>query len=111
MQEKSIRAVEFRRYQRIVVPEGAGIRASGHEGGHEVEGIATVISLGGMFCRTKNRLPPGTVLTLRLTCAAGSFEAECAVRHSNEQGMGIEFTGLTTENRRTLENLLVQLQT
>ena len=63
-----------------------------------------------MFCRTKDNLALGTVLTLQLACATVSFAAECAVRHSNEQGMGIEFTGLTPENRRTLENLLVQLQ-
>lgn len=93
------------------MPEGVGIRVSGSKCGQMVEGIATVIGLGGMFCRTKDKLPPGTALTLHLTCAAAAFEAECSVRHANEQGMGVEFTGLTPENKQTLEQLLLQLQT
>ena len=111
MHEKSVRTVELRRYQRIVVPEGLGIRVSGCEGGKAVDGIATVIGLGGMFCRTQDKLPPGTALTLRLTCADTSFETKCSVRHANEQGMGVEFTGFTPENKQRLENLLIQFQT
>jgi len=75
-----------------------------------VEGIATVIGLGGMFCRANDRLPPGTSLILRMSCAAVSFDAECSVCHANEQGMGIEFTRLTQEDNQQLDELLLQSQ-
>jgi len=110
LSENSARTVELRRFQRIVVPDGAGIRVSGREGERSIDGIATVIGLGGMFCRAQEKLPPGTVLTLRLTCADTAFEAECSVRHANDQGMGIEFTRLTPENKQALESLLLELQ-
>ena len=110
MHDTATRKTEQRRYQRIVVPEGIGIPVSGFEGGRAIEGIATVIGLGGMFCRCPEKRPPGTRLALRLTCALGSFEVECNVRHANEQGMGIEFSGFTSENKQALENLLLQLQ-
>lgn len=110
MNGKSVRTVELRRYQRIAVPGGFGIRVSGRKNGTAVEGIATVIGLGGMFCRTQDRLPPGTNLILQMTCAAASFEAECSVRHANEQGMGIEFTYFSPEDKQKLESLLLQLQ-
>lgn len=110
MPDTPIRTIEQRRYQRIAVPQGVGIRVSGREGGKVVEGLATVIGPGGMFCRTKDILPPGTVIKLRLTCAAASFEVECSVRHANEHGLGIEFTGLTPENKHALEGILLQLR-
>lgn len=110
MQETSIRTVDLRRYQRMVVPEGVGIRVSGREGGRAFEGTVTVIGLGGMFCRANDKRPYGTALTLLLTCPVASLQVEGTVRHSNEQGMGIEFTGLTRENRQKLEKLLHQLQ-
>jgi len=108
--EKSVKTVESRRYQRMVVPEGFGIRVSGRENGNVLEGIASVIGLGGMFCRTNDRLSPGTNLILRMTWAASSFEAECSVRHANEQGMGIEFLHFRPEDRQKLERLLFRLQ-
>lgn len=92
------------------MPEGVGIRVSGQDGGRAFEGIATVIGLGGMFCRTQNKIPTGTVLDLLLTYAADSFKVQCTVRHANEQGMGIEFTGFTPEDKQKLEKILLRLQ-
>lgn len=108
--ETFVKRVDLRRHQRILVPEGVGIRVAGRAGGPALEGIATVIGLGGMFCRSKDKQPPGTVITLHFTCPAVTFELECTVRHVNEQGMGIEFTDFTPENRQRLEALLLQLQ-
>jgi len=100
----------MRRHQRIVVPGALPIRVTRAGDGSRVEGVATVIGVGGMFCRTKNNLAPGTVLPLALTCGSNSVAVECAVRHVNENGMGIEFTGLTPENEQKLNQLLLQLR-
>jgi hypothetical protein len=110
MYEASVNTVDLRRYQRIVVPEGVGIRVSGRTGGSALTGIVSVIGLGGMFCRTTETQPPGTVMTLLLACPGLSLEIDCTIRHVNEYGMGIEFTGFTPENRLELAKLLLQLR-
>ena len=99
----------MRRHQRVVVPGALPIRVTRDGNGPRLEGVATVIGVGGMFCRTKDTLAPGTVLPLALTCGSNSVAVECGVRHVNENGMGIEFTGLTPENEQKLKELLLQL--
>jgi hypothetical protein len=84
---------------------------SGGADGEHVEGVATVIGFGGMFLRSKTRLPPGSSLPLKISCSAVSFQAECNVRHFNEAGMGVEYTALTPENEEKLKAFLHQLQT
>lgn len=69
-----------------------------------------MIGLGGIFCRSKHREQPGTVLPLRLKCPTTLIECEGTVRHLNDQGMGIEFTRFTAENKQKLEALLRELQ-
>ena len=101
----------MRRHERIVVPGALPIRVTRGGNGPHVEGVATVIGTGGMFWRTKDTQPPGTVLPLVLTCGSNSVEVECSVRHINENGMGIEFTGFTPENEQKLKKLLLQLRT
>jgi c-di-GMP-binding flagellar brake protein YcgR len=105
-----IKAIDSRRYQRIVVPDDAAIHVSSLGDRKPIQGIATVIGLGGMFCRSKDRRPPGTVLPLVLKCPTGAIECEGTVRHFNEQGMGIEFTRFTPENKQKLEDLIRELQ-
>ena len=101
----------MRCHERIVVPGALPIRVTRSGNGPRIEGIATVIGVGGMFCRTKETQPPGTVLPLTLTCGSNSVEVECSVRHVNENGMGVEFTSLTPENEQKLRELLLQLHT
>jgi len=69
-----------------------------------------VIGIGGMFCRTKDTCPPGTILPLAIKCGSNSVDVECSVRHVNENGMGIEFTRLSPENEQKLKKFLVQLR-
>ena len=110
MVQTSSNGADLRRYQRIAVPGDAGIRVLGRPPGPDVEGNATVISLNGMFCRTHARLAAGTVLNLVLQSPAVSVELQGTVRHANEQGVGIEFTGCTEENRQRLKDLLLRLR-
>jgi hypothetical protein len=102
--------VDLRRHQRILVPGAVEIRVAGNGGGPGLEGVATVIGLGGMFVRTKSPQPPGTTLKLALTCLLTSVELECSVRHVAENGCGIEFTAMTPENEEKLRGLLLQLR-
>jgi len=108
--QTSSNGVDLRRYQRIAVPGDAGIRVFGRPPGPDVEGNVTVISVNGMFCRTHANVAVGTVLELVLQSPAVSVELQGTVRHANEQGMGIEFTGCTEENKRRLEDLLLRLR-
>jgi PilZ domain-containing protein len=109
VEETIAKRVELRRHQRTVVPEGVAIRVSRGDGGPPVEGVATVIGLGGMFCRTKNTLAVGTELMLTLTCPIVSFNSRARIRHVNDRGMGIEFTELSPEDKQNLEQLLLDL--
>jgi c-di-GMP-binding flagellar brake protein YcgR len=104
------KTLDSRRYQRIMVPEDAAIHVSARNGGATIEGVATVIGLGGIFLRCQDGKPPGTVLPLVLNCPTGLIECQGTVRHFNEQGMGIEFTCFTPENKQKLEALLQELQ-
>lgn len=99
---------ELRRHQRILVPEGHRIRCQGVD--PKVEGIVTVIGLGGMFIRTRNSQPYGAVLNLRLQDELSAFDAQCAVRNVAENGLGVEFTSLSPADEQKLKNLLRQLR-
>jgi hypothetical protein len=101
---------EMRRHQRVLVPGAVEIRVAGNGVGPQFEGVATVIGLGGLFVRTKTPPQPGSILKLTLACPSISIESECTVRHVTDNGMGIEFTGITPENEEKLKNLLHQLR-
>ncbi len=100
---------EFRRHQRILVPRALELRVAGSSGANGVTGVATVIGLGGMFVRTTARPPEGAVLQLALQCPFASLESACTVRYVGDNGVGIEFTGMSAENEEKLKALLVRL--
>jgi PilZ domain-containing protein len=108
---QTIAKSEVRRHRRFRVPEQLVIRVSSNGAETHVEGVVTVIGLGGMFVRTKAPLSPGSMLTLGMTCPAVSFEAQCSVRHVYEAGMGVEYTALTPENEARLKDFVIELQT
>jgi c-di-GMP-binding flagellar brake protein YcgR len=108
---QTIASSEMRCHRRFRVSEQLEIRVSSNGDEAHVEGVATVIGLGGMFVRTNAPLPPGSMLTLAMTCPAVSFEANCSIRHVNEAGMGVEYTALTPENEAKLKDFVIELQT
>ncbi|HEX5422989.1 MAG TPA: PilZ domain-containing protein [Candidatus Acidoferrales bacterium] len=101
---------DLRRHQRILVPSGHAMRVHAKNGGAPFEGMVTVIGLGGMFIRTENPEPPGTVLALRLDDPVAAFDSECTVRHVAENGMGVEITSISPHDEQRLRFLLGQLK-
>jgi hypothetical protein len=109
MPTKSIPAKpDLRRHQRILIPAGRAIRVAGAPlaGRPGLEGVVTVIGLGGMFFRSVQSHPAGTVLRLQLADTVFPFEFECTVRNVAPNGLGVEFTGITRENEQKLKALL-----
>jgi hypothetical protein len=100
----------LRRHERVLVPDAVDTHVTGNEGTAPLEGVATVIGIGGMFVRTKAARPCGTVLSLVLTARAISIAAEGTVRNVAENGIGVEFTALTPENEQELKKFLLQLR-
>jgi hypothetical protein len=101
---------DLRRHERILVPGGQAIRAVGNRDAPPLEGIVTVIGLGGMFIRTSGLYPAGSLLNIVLTCSSLSFESVCIVRNSVPNGIGVELTEVTPENEQKLKTLLIQLK-
>lgn len=84
--------------------------ASDGGGGPKLEGVVTVIGLGGTFIRTSKGQPFGTVLKLKVDDPAASFEAEFTVRHVADNGIGVEITKISPENEQKLKMLLLRLK-
>lgn len=104
------REIDLRRHQRILVPEGRKIRAESRGGAPHLEGIVSVIGLGGIFVRTRTSEPRGTILHLRLTDPLVTFESDCIVRSIADNGMGLEFTGIALSEDQKLRFLLRQMK-
>jgi hypothetical protein len=101
---------DLRRHQRILIPQSVKIRVEAKEAGTHIDGLATVIGLGGMFVRTEDVPEPGSVLKLGLTGPSVSFESECTVRHVAETGIGVEFTRIEPQDEEKLKALLLRLK-
>lgn len=103
---------DMRRHQRILVPAGHLIPAAGSAsaGRSSFEGVVTVIGVGGLFFRTSQSAPAGTVLHLVLTDKRFTLEFDCTVRNIAPNGLGVEFTGITHENEQKLKSLLGALK-
>ena len=99
-----------RRHQRILVPPERGLHALANGGAPHLEGVVTVIGLGGMFIRTSRAVPCGAMLNVKITHAFGALETNCIVRDVAETGLGVEFAALTPENESRLRDLLSYLK-
>ena len=98
----------MRRHERLLIPDGRNVEAKC--GRPALSGLVSVIGLGGMFIRTKDSQPYGTVLPMQLADPLVTFEAECTVRNVAENGLGVEITGITAENEQKLKTLLLHLK-
>ena len=73
----------------------------------------TNISRSGVFIRSKNPLPIGTVVNLKFTVIMDEIESiegmgEVVRIEQNPSGMGVVFTELTTYSKNLLETLLTK---
>ena len=79
--------------------------------GEDVTGVAGTkdISPGGLYMNTKTEIPEGALLTLRLPLAGRDVVCNAEVIYSNPgRGVGVNFQGLTEEDRAILENELAK---
>jgi hypothetical protein len=104
------REIDLRHHQRILVPASRKIRAESQGGSRRLEGIVSVIGLGGIFVRTRSSEPTGAVLRLKLTDPLVSFESDCTVRSVAQNGMGFEFTAMAPSDEQKLKFLLRQMK-
>lgn len=65
------------------------------------------ISVGGLYMNTRQELPEGGLLTLRLPFAEGDVVVNAEVVYSNPgRGVGVRFHGLSDSSRGIIERAL-----
>jgi PilZ domain len=105
---------DLRRHHRVLIHNARTIRVAAVPASHTppsaLQGVVTILGLGGMFIRTRSLHPLGTVLHLRLVDAIATFDSECTVRTVAPNGLGVEFTRITPENEMKLKALLSALK-
>ena len=77
--------------------------------GADLTGVAGTkdISPGGLYMNTQAELPEGAVLTLRIPLAGRDIVCNGEVVYSNPgRGVGVNFQGLSEEDRAHLESAL-----
>ncbi|MCU1340735.1 MAG: hypothetical protein JWN92_158 [Candidatus Acidoferrum typicum] len=94
-----------RRYTRVELPNGMLV-AWEHYGIRKVSRVQ-VLALGGLFIATPAPPPVGDVIQLIFEVPGGDVRARAMIRDSQPgKGMGIEFTGMNTEARARLNQLM-----
>jgi hypothetical protein len=77
--------------------------------GDDLTGVASTkdISPGGLYMNTRAEIPEGAVLTLRVPLAGRDLVCNGEVVYSNPgRGVGINFQGLSDEDRAHIEATL-----
>ena len=77
--------------------------------GADLTGVASTqdISPGGLYMNTQAEIPEGSLLTLRLPLAGHDLVCNGEVVYSNPgRGVGVNFQGLSDEDRALLERTL-----
>jgi hypothetical protein len=77
--------------------------------GSDLTGVAGTkdISPGGLYMNTQAEIPEGSVLTLRIPLAGRDIVCNGEVVYSNPgRGVGVNFEGMSDEDRALLERTL-----
>lgn len=98
----------YRRYQRFVVPEDR--LASCEAVGRALDGKVAIVGLGGIFIRTRETWPPGTLLKVSILCDGDLVEAKCVVRRQEPDGLGAEFVKLRGKHEERLKKFMASLK-
>ena len=94
-----------RRYSRVICPKE--ILSAWQGGGKKLVSFVGNLSLGGVYLRTPEPLPPGATLQLLLDLPAGQVRARAIVQWSREKkGMGAKFIAMQHEDRGRLSRWL-----
>src|SRR5262245_25969635 len=97
-----------RRYARLVLPEGmlVGWQATGKR----TVSVLTTLGMGGLFISAQQPAAVGEILKLLIDTPDGEIRALAAVRDSEPgKGMGVEFTGMDSQARSRLQQLVKRL--
>ena len=69
------------------------------------------ISMGGLFIKTPQPRPSGTITRLDFLVAEGQIRADAVVRHARAgAGLGLKFTALAEQDRPKLAALINRLR-
>jgi len=95
---------DYRRYERVVIPEDKLLACEGLE--RALDGLVSIVGLGGMFIRTRESYPVGTVVGVRIRGDGEVVETECVVRDVEPGGLGVEFVRLRGQHEETLKKIV-----
>ena len=98
----------YRHYERVRVPEDKLIPCEGV--GRPLRGHVSVVGLGGLYIRTRESYPVGTVFDVRLGEGEAVAEASCVVRSVDPGGLGVEFVKLRGKHEETLKKIIARLK-
>ena len=79
--------------------------------GADMTGVASTkdISPGGLYMNTKDELPEGALLTLRIPFEEGDTVVNAEVVYSNPgRGVGVRFQGLSEADRARMQRALAE---
>jgi len=97
-----------RRYPRIQTPKGIWVAWQGDNIKQSVSRVSD-LNLGGLFISTPAPAPLGTVLTVLLSVPEGEIRGRSTVRSVSADGMGVEFTEISTADQTRLQALVARL--
>lgn len=99
---------DYRYYERVLVPEHYPVQCEGM--GIALEGKVSVLSLGGMYIRTRESHPEGSAFGVRMRATGEVVETVCVVRRREPGGLGVEFMRLRGEQEKSLRRILARLK-
>jgi PilZ domain len=97
-----------RRYARIATPKGIWVAWQTPD----AQGVSRVrdLNVGGLFIATPTPAPVGATLSLLFSVPEGEIRSRSRVRNVKPgEGMGVEFTDMTLQDRTRLETLIMRL--
>jgi len=99
-----------RRYPRVKVPKNALV--AWKNGSQKFVSPVENLALGGLFIRTKNPLPVGTMLQMMFNAPQGQVRVRAVVRNVKAgEGMGVAIVSMEQEDRGRVDQWLKQLAT
>lgn len=99
---------EYRNYRRVLVPEHYPVHCEGV--GITLNGQVAVLSMGGMYIRTRESHPEGSSFGMRIRANSDVVETVCVVRRREPGGLGVEFMTLRGQNEESLKRILARLK-
>jgi hypothetical protein len=99
---------ELRNYERTSIPDDRLLPCAASSG--ELRGHVSVLGVGGAFIRTRDLLPVGTALILRIDGHGEVLTIPCVVRDVQPGGVGVSFSRLPAQQKEHLKKILARLK-